>query len=331
MDILRFSLFSITLNWIDFIFIGIILLFLLTNKGFFETCIEIGSLLSAIFFSYLTYKPLSDMMVWIAGMPRGISQVFGFFIVWFIIETFIRIVLFIIFRRLLVPLRDNRINRISGYFLSIVQACILSLFFITLVFSLPVKGFIKKDILESLTGPLFVGVSSNFESSIKNIFGDAITETLNFITVKPGTGETLDLGFKTKTSQLSNDESSEGIMISLLNTERTKVKRKTLIFDKALQQVAREYAIEMMKNGFFSHTSKIDNTTVSDRALRNHIDFGVVGENLAFAPDVYLAHQGLMNSSGHRKNILSLDYKKVGIGIIDGGVYGKMFVQVFSD
>jgi uncharacterized protein YkwD len=38
-----------------------------------------------------------------------------------------------------------------------------------------------------------------------------------------------------------------------------------------------------------------------------------------------------MNSPGHRANILGADYGKVGIGIIDGGVYGRMFVQEFSN
>jgi len=38
-----------------------------------------------------------------------------------------------------------------------------------------------------------------------------------------------------------------------------------------------------------------------------------------------------MQSPGHRDNILSSDFSKVGIGVIDGGRYGKMFVQVFTD
>jgi len=38
-----------------------------------------------------------------------------------------------------------------------------------------------------------------------------------------------------------------------------------------------------------------------------------------------------MDSPGHRANILRPDFRKVGIGVIDGGAYGKMFVQVFTD
>jgi uncharacterized protein YkwD len=52
---------------------------------------------------------------------------------------------------------------------------------------------------------------------------------------------------------------------------------------------------------------------------------------LALAPTLATAHTGLMNSEGHRANILEPKFKRVGIGVIDNGVYGKMFVQVFTD
>jgi len=38
-----------------------------------------------------------------------------------------------------------------------------------------------------------------------------------------------------------------------------------------------------------------------------------------------------MNSPGHRANILGASFRRVGIGVIDGGVYGEMFVQEFTD
>ncbi|MBI3380168.1 CvpA family protein [Candidatus Gottesmanbacteria bacterium] len=68
-----------------------------------------------------------------------------------------------------------------------------------------------------------------------------------------------------------------------------------------------------------------------DRMDKAGIHFTSAGENLALAPNVELAHQGLMNSPGHRRNILSPDFGKVGIGAIDGGIYGEMFVQEFTD
>ncbi len=59
------------------------------------------------------------------------------------------------------------------------------------------------------------------------------------------------------------------------------------------------------------------------------ISYRAAGENLAGAPTVERAHTSLMNSSGHRANILNPRYTHVGIGIVDGGPYGKMFTQMF--
>ena len=45
-------------------------------------------------------------------------------------------------------------------------------------------------------------------------------------------------------------------------------------------------------------------------------------ENLALAQTVEIAHSGLMKSKGHRENILNSKFNRVGIGIMDGGIYG---------
>jgi uncharacterized protein YkwD len=61
------------------------------------------------------------------------------------------------------------------------------------------------------------------------------------------------------------------------------------------------------------------------------INYSAAGENLALAPTTEFAHDGLMNSPGHRANILNGQFRRVGIGVMDGGIYGKMFVQEFTN
>jgi len=61
------------------------------------------------------------------------------------------------------------------------------------------------------------------------------------------------------------------------------------------------------------------------------VRFSTAGENLALAPTVQVAHTGLMNSPGHRANILHKDFGRVGIGIMDGGIRGLMVSQEFRN
>jgi len=61
----------------------------------------------------------------------------------------------------------------------------------------------------------------------------------------------------------------------------------------------------------------------------NGVQYIRAGENLAGNPSVQGAHTSLMNSPGHRANILNPYYTHVGIGIINGSRYGKIFTQMF--
>jgi uncharacterized protein YkwD len=61
------------------------------------------------------------------------------------------------------------------------------------------------------------------------------------------------------------------------------------------------------------------------------VRFRTAGENLALAPSLQIAHTGLMNSPGHRANILRPQFGRVGIGILDGGRRGLMVTQNFRN
>ena len=67
-----------------------------------------------------------------------------------------------------------------------------------------------------------------------------------------------------------------------------------------------------------------------ERMDRAGIDYTFAGENLAFAPTLEIAHSGLMNSPGHKANILKPEFNRLGVGCIDAGIRGRMFSQEFT-
>jgi uncharacterized protein YkwD len=119
-------------------------------------------------------------------------------------------------------------------------------------------------------------------------------------------------------------------MVTLVNHERQSVDVQPLRVNLAMTDVARAYAKRMLLERFFSHYDNEGND-VADRFENASVRFLVAGENLAYAPDLVTAHDGLMHSEGHKRNILDKRFNKVGIGVIDAGAWGKMFVQVFTD
>lgn len=318
-------------NWVDLAFILLTVYFILSNQGFIETLIEATGFFISLFASYKFYSFFGQILISNFSLPGGISEAVGFFIAWFLAEAVFYIVISQFLGNYIKKIEKNPLNKYLGFIAAIVQSAILFLFIISLIFSLPVQGNIKQAILDSRSGPFFVNLSQSFEKQLKNIFGGAVSETLNFLTIKPGSEESINLGFKRDASQLSVDSQSENIMFNLINQERVSRGERALTLDTRLRDLGRSYGMQMFENGFFSHVSVVDGSTPADRATRAGISFYVIGENLAFAPDVYVAHQGLMNSEGHRANILSTDFGRVGVGVIDGGIYGRIFVQEFTN
>ncbi len=126
-------------------------------------------------------------------------------------------------------------------------------------------------------------------------------------------------------SGLTADETR---MLNLVNAERAKYGLAPLKANLKLTGVARLKAKDMIDKNYFSHTSPTYGSPF-DMMRQFGITYRTAGENLAGAPAVDTAHTNLMNSPGHRANILNGSFKEVGIGILNGSRYGKIFVQMF--
>lgn len=130
--------------------------------------------------------------------------------------------------------------------------------------------------------------------------------------------------------ELAPDPTAEGRMLELVNSERSRAGLHALAADERLREVARAHSLEMFQLNYFSHTSPVAGSPF-DRMRAARISFVLAGENLAYAPSVDIAHQGLMNSPGHRANILRPEFGRIGVGIIRSQLQGSMFTQEFTN
>lgn len=101
----------------------------------------------------------------------------------------------------------------------------------------------------------------------------------------------------------------------LVNAERKQHQLSTLKYSKQNSETARKHSKDMAKNHYFDHTN-LKGQSPFDRLKKDGITFNSAGENLAYGQvsSIY-AHQGLMNSIGHRKNILNDTFKILGVGV----------------
>lgn len=115
--------------------------------------------------------------------------------------------------------------------------------------------------------------------------------------------------------------SYEAQVVRLVNQARSQNGLPPLTEDWELSRVARYKSQDMKDRGYFSHTSPTYGTPFQMiRAFG--LTYRYAGENIAMGyatPQAVM--EGWMNSSGHRANILSPNFTKIGVGYVAKGNY----------
>ncbi|MNJ64681.1 Cysteine-rich secretory protein family protein [compost metagenome] len=107
-------------------------------------------------------------------------------------------------------------------------------------------------------------------------------------------------------------------VVALVNVERKNAGLKPLVVHTNLSKMAKDKAIDMYNNKYFSHTSPKFGSPF-DMMDAYNITYRYAGENIAkgqkTASDVVTAW---MNSPGHKANILNSKYTLIGVGYYNG-------------
>lgn len=317
-------------NYIDLIIIIIVFLYVVEGleRGFWVLLGDLVSFITSISLALRFYSAVSNFLGVVFDISPAIGNALGFVLV----ATFPQTILSSLVRWLLgfIPQgwRENWWSRGLSVVPAIADASIFIAALLTLFVSIPLSSKLKADVINSKIGGFLVLNTTQLERMLTDVFGGAVQGTLTFLTVQPGAGQKIDISYRPQ--KLSIDQDSEIKMLELVNKEREKFGIKPLVMDEQLREVARKHSKDMWERGYFAHINP-DGKTPFDRMSEAGIKFMIAGENLALSPTVELAHQGLMNSEGHRRNILDPSFSRISIGVVDGGIYGKMFTQNFAD
>ncbi|HVG17243.1 MAG TPA: CvpA family protein [Chitinophagaceae bacterium] len=317
------------MNWIDVLLVLIFLLCLWGgwNKGFITGILDLAGWVGSLIIGFLCYKytavllqKVFDIGVWTFPLAFMLTIILA------------RLIFSIITNSITSSTSQETHTNVANRFLGllpgaingIIYACIAAALFLSLPFSDNFSEAVKRS---KLAGPLAMRVEWA-EARIAPIFNKALNQSLNGITLHPKSNETVTLPFKVSSSEPRPE--LEAQMLVLVNEERKKAGLKELLFDAELLKVARAHSVDMFVRGYFSHFSP-EGKASSDRIEAAGIRYSIAGENLALGQTLEICHSGLMNSPGHRANILQKKYGRVGIGILDGGRRGLMVTQNFRN
>jgi len=220
------------------------------------------------------------------------------------------------------------VNRTLGMIPGLAGGLISAAILASLLMAAPLPEAAHESARQSAFADRLTSYTERLEDQLAPVFDGAIQQTLNRLTIRPESNERVELGYTVEGVRPRPD--LEAQMLELVNEERRAAGLKSLAPDPELTEVARAHSADMFARGYFAHVSP-EGLDPFDRMKRAGVTFRSAGENLALAPTVRVAHTGLMNSPGHRANILRPTFGRLGLGIVDGGYRGIMVSQEFRN
>lgn len=319
------------LNWVDWIILLVYAYAIYDGwqRGFISLCTTFISFLGSMWLALRYHGLVGIFLTTTFGLSPTWTDILGYLALAIISQFVIELMCGFVIARLPELIQASKKNNWLGSVVSFLNSVIVVTFLLVLSLALPLRGTFKADIRASVIGSKLVAVAERYGGQWTSTVETIAQNATKFLTVEPNslTRIPLDIGTVGTLSVSTVDEQS---MVNLVNHERTSRGIPALIVDSTMTKVAEAKSRDMFVRKYFSHADP-EGKTVFDHMTDAGVIFTVVGENLAYAPDLPSAHQGLMNSAGHRANILDTKFRRIGIGVIDSGIYGKMFTQEFAD
>ena len=318
------------MNWIDVVIVLIIVLSLWTGwkKGFILGTLDLSTWIGSVLAGFYFYRDLASLF------EKYISSlgVWTFPLAFIVVILFARMIFSFIAGGLLSATPGEAHRHTTNQFLGIipggVHGIINATILAALLLALPISDGVSESTRNSKIANKLAYQVDWLDSRLSPIFDKAVQRSLSKLTVKPESNEKVELRYSVKNPKRRTDLEAE--MLDMVNQERVKAGLSPLKPDPELAAVATEHSCDMFARDYFSHVTP-DGRTLADRVRSAGVSFYVAGENLALGPTLEICHEGLMNSPGHRANILQKSFGRLGIGVLDGGRYGLMITQNFRN
>jgi len=321
----------VSVNAIDLLLVAALILSLLNGyrRGFVHGVLDLAGWVLSLIAGLRYYQPLARWLGAHVSLWSDVwNQPIAFILIGVLVSIAVHLVGHALLTRLPKDIQEWRVNQILGLLPGFLNGLILAAILAALLLALPLSEGLSERTRDSVLANRLAVYAEQLEGALRPVFGEAIRRTFNLLTIKPDSDERVTLPFKVTNVRPRPD--LEQRMLELVNQERAAAGLRPLAPDPELTEVARQHSTDMFARGYFAHDTP-EGLSPFDRMRAANIHFLTAGENLALAPALSVAHTGLMNSPGHRENILRPQFGRVGIGIMDGGLRGLMISQEFRN
>jgi len=318
-------------NVIDILLLMLVLLSVLGGyrRGFILGVLDLARWVLSLLAGLRLYQPVARWLaLYVQSLPQIWNRPIAFILIAIIVGLAVHLLGNALLKRLPKDIHHQLLNRLLGIIPGFANGLITAAIVAALLLVIPLNESLRERVRASASVNRLAVYTERLEAALHPVFGEAIAETLNLLTIRPESNERVSLPY-TVAAPRSRPE-LEARMLDLVNQERVAAGLRPLAPDPELTQVARQHSTDMFARGYFAHVTP-EGRDPFERMREANVRFVTAGENLALAPTLQIAHTGLMRSPGHRANILQRDFGRVGIGIMDGGIHGLMVTQDFRN
>jgi uncharacterized protein YkwD len=298
------------------------------RAGFIATMYSLASWIIAVAAALAFAGPATRVVELLTNLPQPLAAMIGFVVTILVVEgLFAAAGNFAIWPIVALVRRSplSVADRILGTLPAAIRSALIVAVTILAIEAIPVGSEMTAAVETSRTGRIVNAEVAAFQPQIETFTGQLGGAPLLVTRIGEDQTERLDVP---DAIEVVPDPVAERQLFDLVNEERTQRGFGALVWDERLVPVARAHSEEMFKLRYFSHDSPVAGSPF-DRLQNAGVTYSRAGENLAYAQSVSVAHRALMNSPGHRENILRPEFTRIGIGVINAGVYGRMVTQLF--
>jgi uncharacterized membrane protein required for colicin V production len=302
-------------------------------RGLVKELVDLVGLIAGVFIAFRASRPFGDFLSGRFDVGPEVGRVAAGLVLFLLVGLGLSVAGHYAMKLMKLP-GLNLSNRLLGSGLAIAWGLLVLLAVVSVVRALPFPPAVDAALAESAVVDRVAGPEAAPRRLFLALAGDEVLSALNAIEPLIG-GQRLVLDHDdvaqipaAAPDEITHAPEDAALIFGFLNRARVDAGLAPLVWSDGLASAALGHAQEMYLDGYVSHVSP-KTGTVGDRVRLVGIPLVAVGENIGLASSALAVHQALMESEGHRANILSSGYDRVGIGAVQGPL-GLMVVQVFG-
>src|SRR5438128_10204749 len=233
-------------NVIDILLLLLVLLSVLNGyrRGFILGVLDLAGWVLSLLAGLRFYQSVASWLaVYVHSLPQIWSRPIAFMLIAVIVGVAVHLFGYAILKRLPKGIHEGIVNRLLGIIPGVANGLITAAIVSALLLAIPLNEGLRERARASASVNRLAVYTERLEAALHPVFGEAIAETLNLLTVRPESNERVSLPYTVATSRPRPE--LEAKMLELVNGERVAGGLRPLQSDPELTQIARQHSMDM--------------------------------------------------------------------------------------